>query len=85
MMNDLPREQLKQIIGQYGRSISEDPKRCEALLRDFWGQYRKEINVLISAIKESIPVDLSNSQHRIPSDLLLAQLTKRLEDRLAIE
>jgi hypothetical protein len=84
-MNDIPREQLKQIVGQYGRSISEDPKRCEALLRDFCGQYRKEINVLVNAIKEAVPVDLSNSQHRVPSDLLLAQLTKRLEDRLAID
>jgi hypothetical protein len=84
-MNDTPREQLKYIIGQYGRSISEDPKRCEALLRDFCGQYRKEINVLVSAIKEAVTVDLSNLQHRVPSDLLLAQLTKRLEDRLAID
>jgi hypothetical protein len=84
-VNDVPREQLKKIIGRYGRSLSEDPQRCEALLRDFCGQYRKEISVLISAIKESIPVDLSNSQHRVPSDLLLAQLTKRLEDRLAID
>jgi hypothetical protein len=85
MMNDLPREQLKYIIGQYGRSLAEDPKRCEALLRDFCGQYRKEINVLVSAIKESVPTDLSNSQHRVPSTLLLAQLTKRLEDYLAID
>jgi hypothetical protein len=85
MMNDLPREQLKYIIGQYGRSIAEDPKRCEALLRDFCGQYRKEINVLVSAIKESVPADLSSSKNRVPSTLLLAQLTKRLEDYLAID
>jgi hypothetical protein len=85
MMNDLPREILKYLIGQYGRSIAEDPKRCEALLRDFCGQYRKEINVLVSAIKESVPADLSNSQNRVPSTLLLAQLTKRLEDYLAID
>ncbi len=84
-MNDLPREQLKYLIGQYGLSLAEDPKRCEALLRDFCGQYRKEINVLVSAIKEAIPADLNSSQHRVPSDLLLAQLTKRLEDRLAID
>jgi hypothetical protein len=85
MMNDLPREKLKYLIGQYGRSLAEDPKRCEALLRDFCGQYRKEINVLVSAIKESVPADLSNSQNRVPSTLLLAQLTKRLEDYLAID
>jgi hypothetical protein len=89
MMNNIPREQLKELIGEYGRSLSKDPKRCEALLRDVCGQYRKEISVLVSAIKESIPVDLSHSQHRETSNVLLvqllAQLTKRLEDRLAID
>jgi hypothetical protein len=85
MMNNVPREELKQLIGEYGRSLSKDPKRCEALLRDVCGQYRKEISVLVSAIKESIPVDLCHSQHSVPSDLLLAQLSKRLEDRLAID
>lgn len=83
-MNNVPCEKLKYIITQYGRSISEDPKRCEALLRDLCGQYRKEINVLVSAAKEGIPADLSNSQNTVSSDLLLSRLTKRLEDRLGL-
>ncbi len=83
-MNDLPREQLKHIINEYGRSLCDDPKRCKALLRDFCGQYHKEINVIIGALKERVPADLLNSQNSVPSDLLSARLTKRLEDRLGI-
>lgn len=83
-MNDLVREKLKFIITTYGQSISADPKFCKVLLRDFCGQYRKEINVLISAIEEGVPEELNNSQDPVSLDLLLARLTKRLENRLAI-
>ena len=83
-MNNIPREQLKYIITQYGRSLSEDPQRCEAFLRDLCGQYRREINVIVSALKEGVPTDLLNSQNSVPSDLLLSRLTKRLEDRLGL-
>jgi uncharacterized RDD family membrane protein YckC len=84
MMNNLPREKLKDIITQYGRSLADDPQRCEALLRDYYGQYRKEINVLISAMKEGIPTDLIDSQNSTPSELLLARLTKKLEAHLGL-
>lgn len=83
-MNDLPRQKLKQIITQYGRTLSEDPKLCEALLRDFCGQYRKEINVIVIAIKEGVATDLLNSQNSVPSNLLLARMTKRLADRMGM-
>jgi hypothetical protein len=83
-MNNLVREKLKSIITQYGCSLADNPKRCEALLRDFCGQYRKEINVLIGAIREGVPTELLNSQNSIPSNLLLARLTKKLEAHLGL-
>lgn len=83
-MNNLVREKLKSIITMHGRSVSSDPKFCKVLLRDFCGQYRKEINVLISAIEEGVPAELNNYQDTVSLDLLLARLTKRLENRLAI-
>ncbi len=36
-MHDLPRQKLKLIIAQYGVVLHDDPKRCEAFLRDFCG------------------------------------------------
>lgn len=32
-MDNEPRLQLCQLIAQYGRSLSEDPRRCGALLK----------------------------------------------------
>jgi hypothetical protein len=47
-------EKLCQVICEYGKSLCNDPKRCEALLRDFCPKERDKINVLISALKEGV-------------------------------
>ncbi len=78
MMNDLPRQKLKEIIIQYGRSLCDDPRRCEALLRDYCGQYRKEVSVLVNALRENIPTDLLSSQSSSMPSVTVARLTKRL-------
>jgi formylglycine-generating enzyme required for sulfatase activity len=83
-MNDLPRQKLREIIDQYGRSLCEDPRRCEALLRDFCGEYRGEISVLVNALKERVVADLLASQDNMPPEVLMVRLTRRLEDNLFI-
>ncbi len=84
-MDNLPRQKLKLIIARYGVALHDDSKRCEAFLRDFCGQYRKEINLLINAQKENIPAELLTSQNSsLPVSLTIARLIKRLEDNLAI-
>ncbi len=83
-MNDLPRQKLQEIIVQYGRSLCDNPQRCEGLLRDFCGQHRKEISALVGAAREGIPAELLSSQKTVPSEILLARLTKRLQDNLAL-
>jgi hypothetical protein len=83
-MDNLPRQKLSELIVQYGRSLCDDPKRCEAFLRDYCGQYRKEISVLVGVIKERVPADLLASHNSTPPDVLLARLTKRLEDNLGL-
>ncbi len=84
-MDNLPRQKLKSIIASYGNTLHEDPKRCEALLRDFCGQYRQEIFLLINAQKEKVPSELLNSKNSsLPISLTIARLSKRLEDNLAI-
>ncbi|NCQ83899.1 MAG: hypothetical protein GPJ00_05005 [Microcystis aeruginosa W13-18] len=83
-MNDLPREKLKQIIIQYGRSLCDEPQRCEGLLRDLCGQYQKEIAVLVGALKERVPADLLASQNSTPAVVFLARLTKKLQDNLGL-
>ncbi len=41
-MNDFPRQKLCEIITQYGQDVSDNPQRCEGLLKDFCGQYSKK-------------------------------------------
>ncbi len=81
-MNKLPRQKLRAIILQYGRSICDEPQRCEALLRDYCGQYRGEISVLVNALKEKVAANLLSSQNTVPIDILIARLTKQLQNNL---
>ncbi|HLM02984.1 MAG TPA: hypothetical protein VK400_18170 [Pyrinomonadaceae bacterium] len=83
-MNNFPRQVLRQILSKYGREICSDARRCEGLLNDLCGAYRREINVLVNAVEERVPLDLLAGAGSIPPQLLLAKLEKRLEDQTAL-
>ncbi len=83
-MSDVPRQTLRDLIAKYGRDLCSDAGRCEGLLRDLCGAYRREINILTGALEERVPLDLLASHNSMPRELLLARLTKRLEDQLAL-
>jgi WD40 repeat protein len=83
-MNDLPRRTLSELIARYGPSLSGDPRRTEGLLRDFCGEHKREIFVLVSAAEEQVPADLLALWDSVPHKILLAQLTRRLQDNLAL-
>ncbi|MFN2108577.1 MAG: hypothetical protein ACK2UI_02860, partial [Anaerolineae bacterium] len=79
-MHAVPRRQLREIVAQYGESVLEDPRRCRALLLDFCGSYKGEINLLVMAMQESIPADLRNASPGIPQPVLFGRLIRRLQD-----
>jgi hypothetical protein len=83
-MNNLPRQTLRRLISKYGNDLGGNARRCEGLLKDLCGEYRREINVLTSAIEERIPLDLLAAGNSIPRELLLTKLAKRLEDNLGL-
>jgi len=83
-MDNLPRQKLCEMIATYGRSLVDDPRRCEALLRDLCWEHRREVNVLVSALKARVVADLLASSTNMPRDVLLGRLTKRLHDDLAM-
>lgn len=83
-MNNIPRQKLRELIIQYGRELCDNPQRCEALLRDVCGEYRREIFTLINALKARVAADLSASTGREPLPLLRSRLEYRLQDELAI-
>ena len=79
-MNPLTRRTLCEIITNYGRSLCDNPQRCEGLLRDFCGQYRAEIFVLVTALKEGVAEELlKSSQTTVPQEIVLTRLSKRLQ------
>lgn len=83
-MNDLPRQKLRELIVEYGRSLCDDPRRCEALLKDYCGQHKREIFVLVNALKNRVADDLLKTSASVPQSILLARLHKRLEEELAM-
>ncbi len=83
-MNDAPRQTLRQLIARHGQGLCSDARRCEGLLRDLSGESRREINLLVSALKERVPLDLLAGQGSVPRGLLLTRLARRLEDQLAV-
>jgi len=83
-MNDIPLQQLTYIITNYGRSVADDPRRCEALLRDLCPEHKREVNVLVSALKQGIPHDLLSMNPSMPAELTFSRLRKRLYDDLGM-
>ena len=83
-MNDEPRQKLRELLSEYGRSLCNDPNRCEALLKDYCGTHKREIFVLVSALRKKVTDDLLKSSAEVPQELLLARLRKRLEVELAM-
>lgn len=83
-MNSAARQTLRGLIERHGPGLASDARRCEAFLRDLCGAHRREINIIVSALKERVPLDLLAGRRTMPHGLLLARLSKRLEEHLAL-
>jgi hypothetical protein len=84
-MNIIPQQKLCEIIAQYQDVLYDDSRRCEALLRDHCGTYRKEISVLIKAHEAGIIKDflkVKNQQH--PYATLKAKWIDQLQTNWAL-
>ena len=77
-------DSLRQLIVRYGHHLCNDPRRCEAMLRDLCGQHKREVFILASALKQRVGADLLGDTDGLPTPLLLGRLRKRLEDELAL-
>ena len=83
-MNDEPRQRLRELIVEYGRSLCDDPNRCEALLKDYCGIYKREIFVLVAALKKRVTYDMMKSSAGVPQELVIGRICKRLEYELGL-
>ena len=83
-MNELPRLKLREIVAQRGHEVVGDGRRVEGLLRDYCGEYRREVSVLVMTLEEHVPSDLLAAPSSAPREPLLARLARRLCDNLAL-
>lgn len=83
-MNDLPRRKLRELAARDGNLIHENPPRTESLLRDYCGEFRREISVLVMALEEHTVADMLSAPKGLPRKVLFARLAQRLCDNLAL-
>jgi TPR repeat protein len=84
-MNEAVQQKLIEIVAEHGKEICNDPRRLEAVLRDFCGEHRREVFVLVNALKEQVATELISSPKDVLLEVLLTRLTKRLVENLALD
>jgi hypothetical protein len=83
-MTDDPRQGLFRLIRDYGERLVEDPRRLEALLRDLCPQWDWKPRVLVDALKERVPQELTSASSSALVLVKSEQLARRLEVDLAL-
>jgi tetratricopeptide (TPR) repeat protein len=79
------REQLCELLKQYGQTIIDEPKRCKSLLSDLVPEQRLEINLLIMALEQKVQTDLLKPSGLTPVELQLERISQGLHDSTGIE
>jgi hypothetical protein len=81
---DDPRQVLFRLIRDYGEGLINDPRRFEALLRDLCPQWDWKPRVLLDALKERVPQELTSSSSPTLALVKSEHLARRLETDLAL-
>lgn len=83
-MNDTPSRVLADIL-KARPELLEDWRLCEALLRDHCGAHEREINLLVSALREGVPLQLRSASQSSPLDVIYKRLVVQLHNRRGID
>src|SRR5688572_20698171 len=78
------RDALVEVAARYGPALLRDPQRCEAMLRDICPGRKREIFLIVSALREHVAADLLTASEAVPQDVVLAQGTRKLRDNLGL-
>jgi hypothetical protein len=85
-MLEFPRQKLCELINEHGTIVGEDAERCEFFLRNACGgDYKREVFVLVNAIKEDVPKELLNPPQGLPLDVVFNLLAQRLYENLWLD
>jgi len=84
-MNQQPLQILRDWINTQGPGVCDDPRQVEAYLKDFCGQHKREIFVLVQAIREKVVADLRQGPTPpFTPEIFQARLAQRLHDNLGL-
>src|ERR1700683_3475286 len=83
MSSSSPRDVLIEIVAKYGEPLLGSPSRSEGLLKDYCGEFRREIFVLVSCLRVGV-VEQLRRQGGPSVKLVCARLALKLEQNLAI-
>jgi len=81
MFHEKIQNSLKAIIQEYGHSICKEPSRLEGLLKDYCGEYKKEIFIIVSSTKDGVPGEISGLNDSL--EFARVRLSGRLVDNYA--
>ncbi len=79
------RETLRQLIARYGHALYEDPHRGGAMLRNLCGQHKREVFILVSALKQRVTTDLLGRSGGLPIPLLLGRAAQAAGERAGVD
>jgi hypothetical protein len=81
-----PLEALCRLSETYGRALCREPQRMEAMLRDLCPEHKREVFLLISALKEQIVPDLMSVQvgtvGGVPEEVIVSRSRRKLAENL---
>ena len=82
-MSSTPRDVLIEIVAKHGEPLLASPLRTEGLLKDYCGEFRREIFVLVSCLRAGV-VEQLRGQNGPSVKLVCARLALKLERDPAI-
>src|ERR1700761_3855335 len=82
-MTPSPRDVLIEIVAKFGEPLLASPLQTEGLLKDYCGEFRREIFVLVSCLRVGVVEQLRRGGGP-PIKLVCARLALKLEQNLAI-
>jgi len=83
MLSEIPRQQLAAIY-TLNIKVADDDKLCEAFLRDYCGECRREIAALAAAVRWGVPKSLREGL-QMPAATLRTNLARRLEENQGLD
>ena len=82
--DELTRQKLCEILETYGRLVCDEPQRCEALLRDLCPGHRREVFLLVAALRERVVFDLLSSTEEAPEEIVVPAQIRKLCENLGL-